>query len=101
MNRCRRSTTIPLTPTHEPTWLVVRNSSSDPIEITPLEPKADLRNVLNAAREARIAAGWKADPIGRSSSCFFCAKEGTRLMIGIERRDPAKPPLNHGVARKR
>jgi hypothetical protein len=99
MNRCRRSTTSPLAPTHDPTWLVVRNSSSDAIEITPLEAKADLRKVLNAAREARIAAGWQADPIGRSSSCFFCAKEGTRLMIGIERRDPAKPLLNHGSRR--
>lgn len=99
MNRCRRSTTSPLAPTHDPTWLVVRNSSSDVIEITPLEPKADLRRALDAAREARIAAGWTVDPIGRSSSCFFCAKDGKRLMIGIERRDPAKPPQNHGSRR--
>jgi hypothetical protein len=60
-----------------------------------LEPQADLRAILNDAREARVAADWNADLIGRSCSFCFCAKAGTRVMVGIERRDSANPTLGH------
>ena len=100
MNRCRRSSYDPLKAIPEPTWLVVRDKCTRVLEVRPLARRADLRAILNAAREARIAAGWRADPIGRASSSFFCSKDGMRLMVGIERRDPANPPLNHGAPRK-
>jgi hypothetical protein len=100
MNRCRRSSYDPLKAIPEPTWLVVRDKCTRVLEAQSLASRADLRAVLTAAREARIAAGWKADPIGRASSSFFCAKDGTRVMVGIERRDPSKAPLNHGAPRK-
>jgi hypothetical protein len=96
MNRCRRSSFDPLAPTADATWLVTRNEIREAIEVTPLERKANLRTILSAARETRVADGWKADPIGRSCAFFFCAKDGARLMVGIERRDPANPTLGHG-----
>jgi hypothetical protein len=91
----RRSLPDPLATTDESTWLVVRNAFRETLEVTPLEPKADLHAVLNAAREARVVAGWKADPIERCCSFFFCSKGGARVMVGIERRDPANPTLGH------
>lgn len=100
MNRCRRSSYDPLKAIAEPTWLVVRDKCTQVLEVRPLERRADLRAILNATREARIAAGWKADPIGHASSSFFCSKDGTRVMVGIERRDPSNPRLNHGAPRK-
>lgn len=100
MNRCRRSSYDPLKAIPEPTWLVVRDKCTQVLEVQRLERRADLRAILVAAREARIAAGWKADPIGRASSSFFCSKDGTRVMVGIERRDPAGPRSNHGAPRK-
>ena len=91
MNR-RRSEPDALAPTFEPTWLVVRDPFHTALEVTPLEPHAALAIILNAAREARIAAGWTADAIGRRSSCFYCTKDGIRILVGIER---AKPTLGH------
>lgn len=99
MNRCRRSSYNPLAPIPHPTWLVVRDRCNQLINVTPLEPKADLHAILNAAREERILAGWNADPIGRACSSFFCSKDGTRVMVGIERRDPAIPTPRHGAPR--
>ena len=96
----RRSEPDPLAPISAPTWLVVREIR-DPLEVTPLAPMADLRNILTAAREARIAAGWDAETIGRACAFFFCAKDGKRVRVGIERRDPAEPALNHGALRPR
>jgi len=97
MNRCRRSSYDPLKAIPEPTWLVVRDKCTQVLEVRQLERGADLRAILEAAREARMAAGWKADPIGRASSSFFCTKDGTRVMVGIERRDPSIARLNHGA----
>jgi len=62
----KRSEPDPLAPSHESTWLVVRQFR-DPLEVTPLAPMADLRNVLVAAREARRADGWVVEEIGRRS----------------------------------
>jgi len=92
----KRSEPDPLAPIDEPPWLVVRQFW-DPLEVTPLAPMADLRNVLVAAREARKVDGWVVEEIGRRSSSFFCSKDGTRVMVGIERRDPTQSPLNHGA----
>lgn len=91
----RRSLPDPLATTDESTWLVVRDVFREALEVTRVEPKADLHAVLNAARGARVAAGWKADPIEHRCSFFFCSKDGTRVMVGIERRDPANPTLGH------
>jgi hypothetical protein len=85
----RRSRHDPLQPRNEVTWLVARNDLSRAVEVTELAPNADLRKTLNAAREARIAAGWDADPIGSACGFFFCSRLGImRLCIGIEVRPP-------------
>src|SRR6185437_1774431 len=97
MNRCRRSSYDPLKTIPEPAWLVVRDKCTRVLEVQPLARSADLRAILNAARETRIASGWKAEPIGRASSSFFCSKDGARVMVGIERRDPSNPRSNHGA----
>lgn len=90
-SRGRRSIPDPLAPIRHPTWLVVRDHRTV-VEVTPLEPHADLRAILNAAREARMADGWACDEIGRSCSFFYCAKDGRRrLMVTIECVDPAVP----------
>ena len=60
----RRSRPEPLKPRREATWLVVRDRLSQVVESTPLEPLVDLRAVLTAAREARIAEGWECEDIG-------------------------------------
>jgi hypothetical protein len=91
MNR-RRSEPDALASTSEPTWLVVRDPFHTAIEVIPLEPHADLRTVLNAAREVRIAEGWKADELEKRSSYFYCTKDEARMMVGIER---SKPTLGH------
>jgi hypothetical protein len=39
----------------------------------------DLRAVVTAEREKRIAAGWVADEIGRVSSTFFCTRDAERF----------------------
>jgi len=60
---------------------------------------ADLRHILLATRDMCKAKGWAVEEIGRRSSSFFCSKDGTRVMIGIERRDPANPTPGHGSLR--
>jgi len=52
-----------------------------------LEPYADLRAALTAAREARIAEGWECEEIG-SCVAFFCTRGGVREMVIIERCPP-------------
>jgi len=60
----KRSRPEPLKPRPQPTWRVVRDRLSQVVESTPLEPLVDLRAVLTAAREARIAEGWECEDIG-------------------------------------
>jgi hypothetical protein len=81
----RRSAPDPLAPVNAPTWLVVRNGVGFVLEATELTPGADLRSVLTAAREARIADGWEAQEIGASCAFFFAVRDGVRFMIAIER----------------
>jgi hypothetical protein len=95
MNR-RRSTPDPLFVQDEPTWLVVKNTLSQIIEYRELGPGANLREILNDARKARIADGWLADEIGRRCSFFFCVKDGVRLGVGIRRIHPDAHPTGHG-----
>lgn len=90
MRHGRRSPFDSLAPVDQRTWLVVHAEWGAALEVTPLEPGADLRAILTAAREARIAAGWESQPIGRPAS-FFCSLDGVRLRIGINRHDPALP----------
>jgi hypothetical protein len=57
MNR-RRSTPDPLYVQDAPVWLVVKNALSQIIEYTELGPRANLREILNAARKlASLMAG--------------------------------------------
>jgi hypothetical protein len=84
----RRSAPDALAPQNALTWLVVRNAVNETQSCVELAPNADLRRVLNAERDARIAAGWVAEPIGNRCSFFFCTKDGLRLEVGIMRRDP-------------
>jgi hypothetical protein len=85
----RRSIHDPLKPQNAITWLVARDELSQAVEATELAPNVDLRRSLNAEREARIAAGWNADPIGKVCGFFFCSRAGVRLSIGIEVRAPS------------
>jgi len=84
----RRSRPEPLKPTPQPTWRVVRDRLSQVVESTPLEPLVDLRAVLTAAREARIAEGWECEEIGSCVAFFFCTRGGVREMVTIERCPP-------------
>jgi len=84
----RRTLTESLKPTNAPTWLVVRDGLNRLIESRRLAPGTDLRGVLVATRDQRIAAGWSADEIGRTVSFFFCAKDDERHMVSIEYRQP-------------
>lgn len=84
----RRSRPEPLKPRREATWVVVRNSLSQVVTSTPLEPSVDLRAVLTAAREARIAEGWDCEDIGSCVAFFFCTRGGVREMVSIEMRPP-------------
>jgi hypothetical protein len=92
----RRSEPDPLFVTKEPTWLCVQDAVGRTLECVQLEPYANLRAILNAARDARIAEGWQADEIGRRCSFFFCTKDGVRLEVLIRRLDPAMHTLGHG-----
>src|SRR5262249_21634932 len=80
----RRTLPEPLKPTHEPRWLVVRDSINQALKSTQIPPNANLRNVLEAARAERIADGWTAESIGRCVAFFFCSRDGERLMVAIE-----------------
>jgi hypothetical protein len=92
----RRSEKDPLTPLSEVTWLLVRDEWRTVLTSRPLEPMTDLRAILEAERQARIADGWDADPIGRRTAFFFCKREGQRRLTIIERHDPALPsPIAH------
>src|ERR1700733_15345598 len=61
----RRSVPDPLAPIPYPTWLVVGDMLRNPLEVTKIEPHADIRAILNSAREAKTAEGWTCDEIGR------------------------------------
>jgi hypothetical protein len=84
----RRSIPDPLFTTDEPTWMVVHDRCSLPVEVTKLEPNADLHAILNAARDARIADGLTCDAIHRYASYFYCTKDGVRLQGQVRFPDP-------------
>jgi hypothetical protein len=87
----RRTAHNPLKPTDVDTWLVVRDVHRDVLASTPLSPGVDLAAVLSAERNARIVAGWTAEPIPPHCAFFFCAREGERVLIAIEMRPPQSP----------
>jgi len=87
----KRASPDPLLPVDAVTWLVVRNALSRMVESIELPPRSDLRAVLNAARDARMAAGWAAGDIGPRCAFFFASRDGKRVLVGIERRDPRGP----------
>ena len=81
----RRSAPDPLAPIDAPTWLVVRDMWGQLLELTELPPQADQRAVLVAARDARIAEGWRVTEIGPQCAHFFATQAGDRVMVGVER----------------
>lgn len=81
----------PLKPITAEAWIVVRNRLSEVVESRHIEPCADLRAILVAARDERIAAGWVAEEIGDRLAFFFCCRAGERLLVSIELRKPAMP----------
>jgi hypothetical protein len=91
----RRSVPDPLAPIPYPTWLVVGDMLRNPLEVTKLEPHADARAILNAARAAKTAEGRTCDEIGRCCSFFFAVQAGKRIEVGILRHDPAVPFAGH------
>ena len=67
---------------------MVRDRLSQVVTSRSLEPYADLRAALTAAREARIAEGWECEEIGSCVAFFFCRRGGVREMVAIEMRCP-------------
>lgn len=87
----RRQNYDPLLPIPAVTWLVTQDKFRNVLEFRELAAGTDLRAVLTAEREKRIADGWVAPEIGPVSSTFFCTREGERIEVGIMRRDPRLP----------
>ena len=67
---------------------MVRDRLSQVVTSRSLEPYADLRAALTAAREARMAEGWECEEIGSCVAFFFCTRGGVREMVTIERCPP-------------
>jgi hypothetical protein len=86
-----RSRLDPLQPMNCVTWLVVRDQVGRIVECIELAPLADLRAVLTAARDARIGAGWEAQPLGPSDGSFFASRAGVRVLVAIEQQRPRSP----------
>jgi hypothetical protein len=61
------------------------------VEWREIAASADLRVVLQTTRSKRIADGWVCDDIGWVCSFFFAELAGDRVLVGIERYDPAGP----------
>jgi hypothetical protein len=84
----KRNPPEPFKPRRDRTWIVARDALSRVVASTPLEPNADLKAALMAARDARIADGWDCERVGPSVAFFFCTREGVRHQVGIEARTP-------------
>jgi hypothetical protein len=89
----RRTFVDPLLPQPSITWPVARDPTRQILEQRELAPSTDPKPVLDAAMEARIAAGWTVEPMGPASSGFFCSRAGERVYVGIERVEPGRPLL--------
>ena len=84
----KRNRPEPLKPRPARTWVVVRDRFSQVVQITPLEPYADLKAALTAARSARMAEGWECEDVGPCVAFFFCRREDVRHLVSIEVRSP-------------
>jgi hypothetical protein len=93
MSRRRRGETDSLKPVNEPRWLVIRDRLSLAIEYRALEPRADLRGVMEAERARMAADGWSVDTIPRNCSFCFCDRGTERVRITIECYEPGKAPM--------
>jgi hypothetical protein len=87
----RRQRYDPLQPIAQVCWLVVRDRHRRVVEVREIPAAADLRVVLNCARDERIAADWICAQIGRSQGFCFCERAGERFQIAIERFHPDDP----------
>ena len=87
----RRSQHDSLAPISEPAFLVERNLSGDLLKSIPIEPNADLRAILTAAREAKMAQGYEVTDIPRLCSFFFYVKDAKKVLVSIERANPGHP----------
>jgi hypothetical protein len=58
------------------------------VSATALAAGVDLRQVLNAERDRLTAAGWSCEPIGSSCGFFFASRDGERVYVATEGKDP-------------
>jgi hypothetical protein len=93
MSGRRRGETDSLKPVNEPRWLVIRDRLSRAIEYRVLEPRTDLRGVMEAKRARMVADGWSVDTIPRNCSFCFCDRGAERVRIVIECYEPGTAPM--------
>ena len=93
MSTRRRGATDSLNPVNEPRWLVIRDRYSRAIEYRALEPRTNLRTVMEAERARRAAEGWSVDTIPKNCSFCFCDQGNDRVCIAIECYEPGKAPM--------
>jgi hypothetical protein len=93
MSTRRRGETDSLNPVNEPRWFVMRDRFSRATEYRALEPRADLRGVMEAQRVRLAAGGWSVDTIPKNCSFCFCDRGNERVCIAIECYEPGKAPM--------
>ncbi|MDB6102822.1 MAG: hypothetical protein JWO52_2821 [Gammaproteobacteria bacterium] len=93
MARRRRGETDSLNSVNEPRWLVIRDRFSRAVEYRALEPRTDLRGVMEAERTRMTAAGWCVDTIPKNCSFCFCDRGNERVHIAIECYEPGHAPM--------
>jgi len=89
----RRGATDSLNQVNEPRWLVIRDRYSRAIEYRPLEPRTNLRGVMEAERARMAAEGWCADTIPKNCSFCFCDLGNERVCIAVECYEPGNAPM--------
>jgi hypothetical protein len=89
----RRGATDSLNSVDEPRWLVIRDRYSRLVEYRALEPRTDLRNVMEAERARRAAEGWSVGTVPKNCSFCFCDLDNDRMCIAIECYEPGTAPM--------
>jgi hypothetical protein len=93
MSRRRRGETDSLNPVNEPRWFVVRDRFSRPTGYRALEPRTNLRGVMEAERARLAADGWSVDTFPKNCSFCFCDRGNERVCIAVECYEPGKAPM--------
>lgn len=81
---------IPLEPTTEARWYVVRNMHRAVLEARVLPPGTDLKRALVAAMLEHIDAGWQLGEFSSTGAVFFCIKGVERRQVEITPSDPGR-----------